>query len=534
MPDESYDALQQRCLRAEAMATSLQRELTDKNSTWSQERGELQSLITLARKLCESILIRNISSGDFLGHVYSFGAIPTRELLIRANTTLSDQYTKSATTAYELAQLLRTAEKKINNLETENAQLRNSLYEREGPASQKPLGVSSAPEASAEQSPDGNTKVGKEIPPKPAAEPPSKPQTKDYFTQQAADEGRVELIVVQEDDDDVTLGDITRETEAMVLKAKATATPPAVKLRPESPTVLPSNTSSGTKASAEKAALGAVNSDDDTIAQVLSTPSVEKIFRAVGETGAFDSKTLAEFAELSNSTFRNRACQLFNVGLIDVTTIPMSFASNYTTYRLTERGRVHYAQRYNKEPAASQLDQVIRDHATLEHGIPILKLAQKLCEQFSYVSMDRSENTFTLQDGSTYVPDIVAKVTSPKKRTLYIEYERGTHTVADFRAKLNKMLLKTSVLTLVTPNTKVAQELNRKVLDWVKIRGGFGSFHNRTIVRITPITKALESDNFIAVQTWTYYYDLSLPANAQRDGLPDVQDTIPKNKEEGK
>ena len=67
--------------------------------------------------------------------------------------------------------------------------------------------------------------------------------------------------------------------------------------------------------------------------------------------------------------------------------------------------------------------------------------------------------------GAKYKPDIIC--TDDNGEKLYIEYELGNHTHADFVAKCSKMLAVTNKLNYIVNNRQTVDSMTAKIKKWI-------------------------------------------------------------------
>jgi hypothetical protein len=93
---------------------------------------------------------------------------------------------------------------------------------------------------------------------------------------------------------------------------------------------------------------------------------------------------------------------------------------------LTERGREAFLLLFSKEPAPSELDELLKRHKSPEHTALNLEAAEVLRTRLNAV-IDLYPSVITMDGGRQFAPDLVA--TLPDGEVIYVECERGT--VAD-------------------------------------------------------------------------------------------------------
>ncbi|MBN1933462.1 MAG: hypothetical protein JW934_02290, partial [Anaerolineae bacterium] len=91
--------------------------------------------------------------------------------------------------------------------------------------------------------------------------------------------------------------------------------------------------------------------------------------------------------------------------------------------RLTERGQEAFLLLFGKDPAPSELDELLKRHKSPEHTALNLEAAEALRARLNAV-VDLYPPVITLDGGRQFAPDLVA--TLPNGEVIYVECERGT------------------------------------------------------------------------------------------------------------
>ena len=92
------------------------------------------------------------------------------------------------------------------------------------------------------------------------------------------------------------------------------------------------------------------------------------------------------------------------------------------TVRLSRLGESAYILLTGKQPAQAEFDEIRSAHGTDAHTLLILKAA-KILETEGYEILGKGEMAFTLPDGRTTSPDILARKNG---KELHVEVERDT------------------------------------------------------------------------------------------------------------
>jgi hypothetical protein len=121
---------------------------------------------------------------------------------------------------------------------------------------------------------------------------------------------------------------------------------------------------------------------------------------------------------------------------------------------------------------------------------------------FKSVSCSPSKNRVQLDNGISYIPDIV---TQGKFKSFY-EYERGYHNQTNFNAKLNKMCKVTNFVNIVTSNKENMDLVIQKVEKWVDSKGGVEAIAGKTVRVATALF--LKDKNPEAHNNWNWVWNM--------------------------
>ena len=169
---------------------------------------------------------------------------------------------------------------------------------------------------------------------------------------------------------------------------------------------------------------------------------------------------------------------------------------SFYVYKMSEFGKGLYKVLYQEEPAESEIDMMIKQHDSIEHGYTIKEVVKILTDKWECpdVSMDRDKNTIKLPNGHSYIPDIIATTREGKK--LYIEVELGNTYQDEFNMKLKKMLnITNSIIIITTSEEVVKSKLENQVKAFLKFIGKNSEYKGATI-KITT-TNLLERQKYL-------------------------------------
>ena len=139
-------------------------------------------------------------------------------------------------------------------------------------------------------------------------------------------------------------------------------------------------------------------------------------------------------------------------------------------YKLKTIGVALYTARYGKQPVRAEMDRILAEHSSLEHGYSIKEICQimRRSKYFEKLHMWDLRSKFALDngDGTFYIPDIVGK---REGRMYYYEYETGNMANAgELNEKLNKMLRQTRDFNFILPNTTLTFRYQKEFYKWAQ------------------------------------------------------------------
>lgn len=142
---------------------------------------------------------------------------------------------------------------------------------------------------------------------------------------------------------------------------------------------------------------------------------------------------------------------LIKLGVLSAKKISTGYR-NFKLLIVTDLGKHLYRITFKKEPAEQEHINLLREHASLEHGYMIKDVKKILDKRGVYreVSTNRKRNRIMLNEGRSVIPDVIAITYGIANE--YYEVECGNHTQADFNAKCNKLLSVTSNINIIGKN----------------------------------------------------------------------------------
>lgn len=523
MGDENYNSIVNKYNRLVARFRDLEQQSTERQKKWDALEEQYKTNESITRELCELILAKDPKE-MVLGSSYSWSKLSIRDL-VQKSKIVFEKYNDSRTEL--LRKIQEQSEERRQTIEGLTLQLEQERNRQRSIDAYRidddEEDVASAPQ----EAPEYDSETGE------VAEPPApqklsavlSDQTRQrvaWSAQKAAESGNIELcredsddyVVIEEDDGDVSAADIRQQCDM----ARTSA---AVKVERANYKVEPAPRK-------KKAAQAARAETVQKLVQVDISETESRmddrkwlLLEIIGTTGKCEGQDLtdaliAEAEKRSIPAINNNAAryilkQLTAAGvLIMDSDFTHPTKSRFAVYSLSDIGRRLFYIHFSKEAVVSERDILIAQHDNLEHafGIKTLKEILEASGNYTSVSMERAANTIDMNDGSKYIPDIIAsgKVKNGSFKA-YFEYERGTHHQSDFSIKLNKMVKMTRWLNIVCPNKETVENLRDKTTAWIESRGGPKQLQN-VRVRITTL-KRLEGQSKINDDSnWQVVFDL--------------------------
>lgn len=150
--------------------------------------------------------------------------------------------------------------------------------------------------------------------------------------------------------------------------------------------------------------------------------------------------------------------------------------SIHTGYRrlnilsLTPGGETVYMKLYRKTPAKSELDRMIANHNSVLHGYMIKDVKTILQNKFGLtrISTDRKENTVSLPNGGSCIPDVIAWGSA---QPTFFEVECGNHNQEDFDGKCDRLKqISKKIYFIVRSRSDAKDKLLPQIERWVQKR----------------------------------------------------------------
>lgn len=197
------------------------------------------------------------------------------------------------------------------------------------------------------------------------------------------------------------------------------------------------------------------------------------VIRGIGEQGFSLVKDLNDFARsngMTDTVFQRSLRKIRDAGIVEEEKITVG-STWFLAFSLSDVGRRVYIKKTGRNPVLSEREQMIRDHTTAVHGYGIREVAgiMKEREGVKTVTMDRKTNRIVLPiSHKEYIPDVI--VTFETGEQLFMEYELGHHTQADFDEKCARLAELSPDLVFVVPDQERMQIVRSQLERWLEKR----------------------------------------------------------------
>lgn len=210
--------------------------------------------------------------------------------------------------------------------------------------------------------------------------------------------------------------------------------------------------------------------------------------RVMGETGSCEQKkiisaVMKQYPQFSSSSKVQPAFFDLSASKDEESKVLKSFdqpipgSPHFKLYQLTDLGISVYRYLFQKDPVESEVEEILRNHTSLDHGYGIRQTAELFKTMPYFINQNAEieyltrskEYTVRISDKLSYIPDIVVTYEKEgKKKMLYYEYETGSCADADFFAKCNKMASFLTNIDIIVPNVEAKAVTAEKIQKWRK------------------------------------------------------------------
>ncbi len=448
--DTEYNNLLNKYNRVVAQNQDLQEQLTQHRDHMEKREQTIKVDLDKVRQLCETILSKD-KSEMVVGAEYAWRNVPIRSLIEKAVESYQKYNRERNAILLKIADLAEDRLRQIENLTDQISQMEIMAKERGSFVSaEEAKEVVETQKAEKETLEQANTNV-----------------------REAIQAGNCDFIVSE--DDDVTPIAMAPVTDALKINASKRITQNSI---PTSDSRKKVETVKKEKERVESISKAHIINLGDYASKFTETMTV--LYEIIGSTGESEIQKLEELTltkckekniTCTSSRLRGNIQQLISMQLLEKESFGTPLNPKKVVVRLSVTDVILYKELYKKSPEQSEWDKIVSEHSNGTHGYGILEMANVMKESKNYVDVCcfNHRNPIPFKDGTSFVPDIIAKT---NRYTEYIEYERGTTLQPDFVAKMNKFAMVTKFLNIIVPNEDVASNVFSKIRAWIETRGG--------------------------------------------------------------
>lgn len=441
--DREYQMLMDKYNLLVAKYKDLEEKMVTKQNQWSEKIKDTDRVENLARELCEDILAKD-KQEMVLGKEYTWNKVEIVELIQKSKRVLGE-YCKKRTDL--MKHIMDIADERRSKIESLEEQINIMITSGSQKITQKEL----------EEQVENEKKKEEAL------------KNTSYDIQKKADKGDIKVTAIRMEKEDGT----TKNEEDLIKDVFMTDASFMQPIPSSKPVITTPDYEDRKKKLKDMMSVPKSHVIDLRVYIEKMNDVAWAILDEIGTNGTSAYKDIeSAVADVnqawSSSKIRTASYNMINSGIIHSQTLNLPLHPKMTLLCLTDIGQRIYKEKNKKAAVMSEVERVITDHDNAEHGYGMLDIANILRDSGLYteVCTDRKPNTIKVPGGTTYIPDIVCKT---EKHTIYVEYERGTHTQTDFNAKCNKMLNVTRYLNFVVPNKEVLEEtFIPKVKRWVE------------------------------------------------------------------
>lgn len=512
--ESEHNTLLNQYNRLVARFRELAKQSEERQEKWRQLEKDYKTNEALSRELCELILAKDPNE-MVLGREYSWGKLPFRELIQRTKISF-EKYNEERTKL--LQDIQAVSEERRSTIESLETQLSQIMHrEKNLDDTTNPLKNESYDNESGEI-----YELPKEQSTSHITEPHVPEQTLKrvpYNTQQAAKNGAIDVVILEEDSD-ISTQDIAQQEEMARISTAISIEQTGYRI---SPAEQKRKAAEQARQMQERNMLIDANQTKDRL-----NPRCWFVIKIIGETGLCEGSAIIEYAnkhwneyfeqddqnnKYSDSAVKGALKKLTDTGCVIIDTdVKHPLKPRFAVYYLSDIGERFFKEKFEKDPVLSERNILIAQHDNLEHafGIKSLKEILERSGKYDKVSMDRKNNTIILDGSVKFIPDIKATgIASKSKRPFaaYFEYERGTHSQTDFNIKLTRMSKVTRFINIVCGNTITVEKLVNETKKWIESRGGHTHLSNIR-VRITTLTRLNGQSDIDSDDSWQAIFNL--------------------------
>ena len=433
-------------LNAYNLAVAQNRDLRDQLETLRRQADQREIVMGVtvkhARDLCSAILAKDKAEMS-LGSAKGWHSLSTDDLIARAMESFTN-YCKDKTDI--LNQVMQIAETRGRELESLKDQISQMMI-------------------------SGN--INSVVSPEELIERAEKQKREDAAiknapasTRKAISEGRVEIII--EENEDVDESEMGAISQMMDVATKA-------KLTPSGKPIVKNERKKKMAIDAEEKSVKPHMVDIQRYLNECAEAEFA-VLQVMGERGMYNgpeirAACMADY-QISGYAATSALSNLAKMQAISKERISLPLTPYAAIYELTDIGQRMFSLHFKKEPVKSVLAAIRAEHDNIVHGLGIVTLKKVFEESGRYKSVNCSNrnNPIIVEIGGhehQYIPDFICKT---DHSTEYFEYDLGNHTEVSFNLKCNKMARVTKVLNFIAPNKEDALKIKSQVDKWIASR----------------------------------------------------------------
>ncbi len=210
----------------------------------------------------------------------------------------------------------------------------------------------------------------------------------------------------------------------------------------------------------------------------------EAILRAIGNSGMYRVKRVAQETGLPSTTLYRRLDTLESAGVLALTNgTPVAGRPSREVF-LTEKGKWVYTRLTGQSPVAPRKERLLAEHKSARHLAVIVEAADAFTRLGCEVDTEPQRIPV---EGGVFMPDLLVRKNG---ETWYVEVEQGKHNEAALQRKWrNAHIAGGGHLWVVTDKPGRLNTIQGSVLQWATLNGKDVTFHGthlRALKDATP------------------------------------------------
>ena len=497
--DDKYRMLKDQYNLAVAKAKDLNEQLLTRDRQYKVQNSQAVAVEKAVRQLCSEILAKD-KDEMVLGEEYYWDKIEVKELIQKAgnvyreyNKDRSDVLNRCLDLLNERDEQIASQEEQIQIMIEERARARAEA--RRNPGKQE-----APPENEPAQEGSDEENVRSEV----EAEQKKRQAIANNEALKRAAEGGIQIEVTEEENDPPN-GGVSDKTANEISKFNA-----SIKPLDNSMPVHQNNKSINRKNAQKQRQVETYIMELKSVTDAMDE-NAWKIIELIGTNGFSRFEDIERsFSGTGVNTTRIRTALKSLVDkqavISDIVKLPIH--NRMSLYKMNDVGIKLYKMRHDgASPVISEWERIVSEHDNVEHGYGIWECGVVIQNMDNIASVDihcRSHE-IKLENGGSYIPDIMAVSNDANPKTAYVEYERGTHDQKDFNEKCNKMMRVSQYMIFVVPNKEtLVDKIIPKLDKWIATKSR--SLLNRVVIKGTTLVK-LNKLNLFKTEDWDLLYE---------------------------